>query len=157
MAQLSGGDDDTIMRAAAELLGVEYADVVMKDVFPAKKTFYVDQKLLSEDRLELIEQIAYAIKRTLLAGVGIRLYLRTYRTYCCGLLVHHKGAIMSYMAYPPTGQERSHVQDVSVARGGILVSSLNGALPDAPRAVRGCQSSAGGAFARVHIKSRSID
>ena len=83
MAQLSGGDRNTIIEAAAELLGVEYTDIRYKDVFPAKIALYVDESLLSDERLELIEQIAYAIKRILAAGVGFRLYMRTYRTYRC--------------------------------------------------------------------------
>lgn len=63
------------------LLDVEQSDVLLEDVFPAKIALYVDTSLLSPDREELIEPIAYAIKRILVAGVGMRLYLRTYRTY----------------------------------------------------------------------------
>ena len=81
MAQLSGGDTDTVIRAAAMLLDVEQSDVEMDDVFPAKIALYVDNALLSPDRQELIEPIAYTIKRILVAGVGMRLYLRTYRAY----------------------------------------------------------------------------
>ena len=72
MAQLSGGDTDTVIRAAAMLLDVEQSDVLLEDVFPAKIALYVDMALLSPDREELIEPIAYAIKRILVAGVGIR-------------------------------------------------------------------------------------
>ena len=75
MAQLSGGDTDTVIRAAAMLLDVEQSDVLLEDVFPAKIALYVDTSLLSPDREELIEPIAYAIKRILVAGVGMRLYL----------------------------------------------------------------------------------
>ena len=50
-------------------------------MYPAKVALYVDQSLLSEERLALIDQIAVALKRILTAGVGLRLYLRTYRTY----------------------------------------------------------------------------
>lgn len=81
IAQLSGGDDASVLAAAAELLGVDLADVSMEDVFPAKKFLYVDKSLLTEERVSIIEQIAYAVKRTMLAGVGLRLYLRTHRSY----------------------------------------------------------------------------
>ena len=37
MSQLSGGDDDTVINAAAELLGVEPTDIELEDDFPAKK------------------------------------------------------------------------------------------------------------------------
>ncbi|MFR5909043.1 MAG: hypothetical protein ACLUFT_12135 [Gemmiger formicilis] len=52
------------------LLDVEQSDVLLEDVFPAKIALYVDTSLLSPDREELIEPIAYAIKRILVAGVG---------------------------------------------------------------------------------------
>lgn len=81
LAQLSGGDGDTVIRAAGELLGVQFSDIELQDVYPAKVALYVDQSLLSEERLALIDQIAVALKRILTAGVGLRLYLRTYRTY----------------------------------------------------------------------------
>ena len=91
MAQLSGGDRNTIIMAAAELLGVEYTDVRYEDVFPAKIALYVDESLLSEERLELIEQIAYAIKRILAAGGGFRLFLRTYPTNRYDILIGRGG------------------------------------------------------------------
>ena len=40
IAQLSGGDDDTVIRAAGELLGVDFSDILLEDVFPAKKALY---------------------------------------------------------------------------------------------------------------------
>ena len=80
LSQLSGGDTDTVIKAAAELLGVEYADIGFKDVFPAKIALYVDWLLLTQERQELIEPIAWSIKRILAAGVGMRLYVRTYHT-----------------------------------------------------------------------------
>lgn len=122
IAQLSGGDNDAIINAAAELLGVEYSDILLEDVYPAKIALYVDQDLLSEERLDLIEQIAYAIKRALLAGVGMRLYLRTYRTYRFDLLVHRGGAIMTRFRYDPIGQDRKELWNVDVAHGGAIAS-----------------------------------
>lgn len=122
IAQLSGGDNDAIINAAAELLGVEYSDVLVEDVWPAKIAIYVDQTLLSEERLDLIEQIAYAIKRALLAGVGLRLYLRTYRTYRYDFPVYHGGAIMTRFRYEPTGQDREDTWDLDVAYGGAVAS-----------------------------------
>lgn len=122
IAQLSGGDNDAIINAAAELLGVEYSDVLVEDVWPAKIAIYVDQSLLSEERLDLIEQIAYAIKRALLAGVGLRLYLRTYRTYRYDFPVYHGGAIMTRFRYDPIGQDREDVWDLDVAHAGAVAT-----------------------------------
>lgn len=120
IAQLSGGDNDAIINAAAELLGVEYSDILLEDVYPAKIALYVDQNLLSDERLDLIEQIAYAIKRALLAGVGMRLYLKTYRTYRYDFPVYHGGAIMTRFKYHPIGRDRVEGWDVGISRGGAI-------------------------------------
>ncbi len=122
IAQLSGGDNDAIINAAAELLGVDYSDILVEDIYPAKIALYVDQTLLSEERLELIEQIAHAIKRALIAGVGIHLYLRTYRTYRYDLPVYHGGAIMTRFQYSPISQDRREIWDVNVAHGGAVIA-----------------------------------
>ncbi len=119
IAQLSGGDNDAIINAAAELLGVEYSDILLEDVYPAKIALYVDQDLLSEERLDLIEQIAYAIKRAILAGVGLRLYLRTYRTYRFDLPVSHGGAIGTFYMYQPIGKDREHTWNMGVGHAGF--------------------------------------
>lgn len=96
MALLSGGDTDTVIRTAGTLLDVELPNVEFEDVFPAKIALYVDEELLSRDRLELIEEIARAIERILAAGINIRLYLRThyvfrseYKVFRCGYLTTH--------------------------------------------------------------------
>lgn len=41
LAQLSGGDGDTVIRAAGELLGVQFSDIELQDVYPAKVALYV--------------------------------------------------------------------------------------------------------------------
>jgi len=99
LAQLSGGDWDTVIQSAGELLGVEYSDIDSEDVFPAKIALYVDEDLLTDERRELIDQIAEAIKRILTGGVGLRLYLRTYRTYTMRLPISH-GTFISVHGRP---------------------------------------------------------
>jgi len=99
LAQLSGGDGDTVIRAAGELLGVQFSDIELQDVYPAKVALYVDQSLLSEERLALIDQIAVALKRILTAGVGLRLYLRTYRTYRYDLNIGHGAMVYEDGSY----------------------------------------------------------
>ncbi len=75
MSQLSGGDDDTIINAAAELLGVEPTDIELEDDFPAKKKMMVNALVIPPARQKLIDQIAADIKRLLAAGVGFGMYL----------------------------------------------------------------------------------
>ena len=75
MSQLSGGDDDTVINAAAELLGVEPTDIELEDDFPAKKKMMVNALVIPPERQKLIDQIAADLKRLLAAGVGFAMYL----------------------------------------------------------------------------------
>ena len=124
LSQLSGGDTDTVIRAAADLLGVENHDIDFEDVFPAKIFLYVDWLLLTQERQDLIEPIAWAIKRIVAAGVGMRLYARTYRTYRLDLPISHGGAIGRCCRYLPVGRDREVVWDVSVAHGGAAATNF---------------------------------
>lgn len=117
IAQLSSGDEDTVIKAAAEFLGVDYTEIESEDVFPAKKRIYVDFNLLSEERLELIEQIAYAIKRTIAVGVGFRLYLKTHRVFKLLIPISHGGAVGQNMIFQPVAQSRKNVETFHVNQG----------------------------------------
>lgn len=75
MSQLSGGDDDTVINAAAELLGVSPTDIELEDDFPAKKKMMVNALVIPPERQKLIDQIAADLKRLLAAGVGFGMYL----------------------------------------------------------------------------------
>lgn len=185
MAQVSGGDDDTVIRASAELLGVAYEDICLEEVFPAKIALYVDQTLLSEERLELIDQIAYAIKRILAAGIGMRLYLRTYRTYRQEMPVY-QGAAASVIFWPlPVPQDRAGRSEIPVCRGSCLSrrilcgdaptkdrsfsctldtahgcfipQALSGVPPDTERSTCAAQEGARSAVYHTHLKPRRID
>lgn len=157
MAQLSGGDSDTVIMAAAELLGVEYTDILLEDVFPAKIALYVDQGLLSDERLELIDQIANAIKRILTAGVGMRLYLRTYHTIRADLAVCHGAAVGTNFVLLPVAMDRTEHMRVPMAHGLYMELGFTGEVPDAAREVRYEQSGAGGIHCHSHLKPRRID
>jgi len=89
LSQLSGGDTDTVINAAAELLGVAPTDITLEDVWPAKIALYVDEALLSEERVRMREPIAGAIKRILAAGVGMKMYVQSERPYQHNLYVTH--------------------------------------------------------------------
>lgn len=91
MAQLSGGDINTVIEAASALLEVDISEVMLDEVYPAKIELYVDQNLLAPERIEMLDLIASAIKRILAAGVGLRLYLRTHQEYRSELLCSTAG------------------------------------------------------------------
>lgn len=128
LSQLSGGDTDTVIKATAELLGVENPDIGFEDVFPAKIALYVDWLLLTPERQELIEPIAWAIKRIAAAGIGMRLYVRTYRTYRYDLSIKRGGAIGAFFHYEPVGEDRLEHMDVFIAHSGSALANF----PDAP-------------------------
>lgn len=157
MAQLSGGDTDTVIRAAGALLDVGLPDILLEDVYPAKIALYVDMDLLTEERLELIEPIAYAIKRILAAGVGMRLYLRTYRTYRQELTLLQCGYIEAVIRAVPVGQDRESRQDVLQAHGAFLEPEAISSPPAVKKAHTAHQAGAGGAICHAHIKSKRVD
>lgn len=184
MSLLSGGDTDTVIRAASALLDVDPSDVAFEDVFPAKTALYVDLELLSQDRRDLIEPIAYAIKRILAAGVGMRLYLRTYRTYRGSLTLLQCGYVSTQVSAVPISQDRESIKgwDVSyggfteaafmsppfsagrtaampvlTAHGAVQTPAILSAPPEPQRAYTGRQERARGAVFHTHIKGKRID
>ena len=184
MSQLSGGDTDTVIKAAADLLGVENYDIKFEDVFPAKIALYVDWLLLTQERQELIEPIAWAIKRIIAAGVGMRLYIRTYRTYRYDLPIGHGGAIGRFYRHLPVGKDREVVFCVPVAQGGSVATdflftptgedrtfgttvpvshgdrlhpTIAGAMPDSKVSGTAQHGSKGGTYMHSHIKPKRID
>ncbi len=88
MSQLSGGDTDTVIRAAAELMELELSDIEIEDIFPAKLYIYIDQTLMPPKKLALVERVVWALKRIIAAGVSIDVVM-----YCLiknGLTISHK-------------------------------------------------------------------
>lgn len=124
MSQLSGGDTDTIINAAADLLGVENPDIEFEDVFPAKIALYVDWLLLTQERQDLIEPIAWSIKRLLAAGVGMRLYVRTYHTFRFAVDVKHGGTTGAFISAVPVGQDRENLGVLGVGYGGFALADF---------------------------------
>lgn len=156
MAILSGGDTDTVIQAASELLGIDPTNISYEDVFPAKIALYVDFEILSQDRRDLIEPIAYAIKRILAAGVGMRLYLCTYRTYHSNLLFLRCGYSATQLSSEPVSQNRKNIQEQNIKHGGFAASVLPSAFPNFQKSYAESQGYAGGGAYHTHIKSKRI-
>ena len=95
---------------------------------------YVDWELLSDERKELIEQIAHGIKRTIAAGVGFRLYLRTYRTYVLPLPIKRGGFIYASDIGTDAGAERRETLPLDILHAGRLLPQIYGDIPpNAPK------------------------
>lgn len=80
IALLSGGDINTIITSAASLFNVDASDIEVQELFPAKIWIYVDEDILDAERLEAAPLIAELMKRIAAAGVGTRVFLRTYQS-----------------------------------------------------------------------------
>lgn len=131
-----------------------------------------------------IDQIAVALKRILTAGVGLRLYLRTYRTYRYDLNIGH-GAMVNVVRWlPPVSQDRSSRADFKIGHGGFteadfyppivgkdrlfesrfetsrgtyLPPVIEGVYPDTVQTATTAHEGVRGAVYHTHLKPRRID
>lgn len=157
MAQLSGGDINTVIEAASALLEVDASEVMLDEVYPAKIELFVDQKLLSPERIEMLDLIAEAIKRILAAGVGLRLYLRTHSTYRHELVVRHCGYTATEQSAPPFTKDRDARMTLKTLYGAFQPTEVSAAHPPQNRAHTATQEGAGGAVYHTRIKSKRVD
>ena len=79
LSQLSGGDIDTVIRAAADLMELEPEQIELIEQWPAKIGILVNEDDLSPETMEIITDIAIMIKRIVAAGVGLITTLKVYR------------------------------------------------------------------------------
>lgn len=157
MAQLSGGDINTVIEAASALLEVDVSEVMLDEVYPAKIELFVDQKLLSPERIEMLDLIAEAIKRILAAGVGLRLYLRTHSTYRHEIVVRHCGYAATEQSAPPFTKDRDARMTLKTLYGAFQPTEVSAAHPPQNRAHTATQEGAGGAVYHTRIKSKRVD
>ena len=97
----SGGDIETVINAAATLFDIEPEQVDLDEVFPAKVWIYVDEADLEAEKIDTAELIAGVMKRIVAAGVGMRLFLRTYLRNEATLYLNTGAAISSRMTIRP--------------------------------------------------------
>lgn len=75
LSQLSGGDIDTVLNAAASLFEVPVERIVMDELFPSKVCLNIREADLSQETFDNVTGIVAMIKRILAAGVKIDLNL----------------------------------------------------------------------------------
>lgn len=93
MSQLSGGDINTVLQTVSSLLGVEPSYIQLEEIYPAKIKVYVDQELISPERLKLVDGINSSIKRILAAGIGAQLYLCEHNNPRCDVIPLRTGIL----------------------------------------------------------------
>lgn len=80
MSQLSGGDINTLIQAASQLFAIEDSQVELEELFPAKVRLYVNEADLTPQKMAEAPLISLLMKRLTAGGVGIKIFLRSYRT-----------------------------------------------------------------------------
>lgn len=106
IALLSGGDIETVINAAATLFDIEPEQIDLDEVFPAKVWIYVDEAILTAEQINTAELIATVMKRIVAAGVGMRLFLRTYNTYTGSLVLNSGTGISAKVRLRPPNVNR---------------------------------------------------
>lgn len=81
IAMLAAGNLDTVILSAASLFGVDVFDVKAEEVYPSKIYLYIDEDKLDEDHKSVADVIAGLMARIKSAGVGIRIFYKTYRSW----------------------------------------------------------------------------
>lgn len=116
LSLLASGNLDTVIQAAASLFGVDAQDVKADEIFPAKIYLYINEDRLDEEHKNVADIIAGLMDRIKAAGVGIRIFYRTYheaeaRLYL-GVLAHQ----FVRMAAEPTDSD-TRIEST----GGVLI------------------------------------
>lgn len=105
---LSGGDIETVISAAATLFDIQPGQVDLDEVFPAKVWIYVDEDILTAAQIDTADLIAAVMKRIVAAGVGMRLFLRSRKSYTQTVYINTGFATSSRItARPPNVNRRA--------------------------------------------------
>lgn len=104
---LSGGDIDTVIKAASSLFDIDPETIDLQEVFPAKIKIYIDEALLDAVRLDTAEIIAAMMKRIVATGVGTQLIFRTYRRDETPLVLNTAAAEFTETTIKPVNPNRT--------------------------------------------------
>ena len=85
LAMLAAGNLDTLILAAASLFGIAPENVGHEEIYPAKVYLYIDEDKLDQEHRDVADIIAGLMHRIKAAGVGIKLFYRTYHVVHGGI------------------------------------------------------------------------
>ena len=170
LSQLSGGDINTVMNAAATLFEIPAEKILLGEVFPAKISLDVNEADLTEETLSNVVDIVEMIKRILAAGVGIIPTLRSYRDFENTAPINTDRFDRSHINFdlPDARDVASEGRGVACAAGHVaskvsLVASaaferscLTFDLPDARRRFTSSILSPETLFERTHIRTEPV-
>jgi len=78
IAMLAAGNLDTIILSASSLFDVDPEDIKAEEIYPSKIYLYIDEDKLDEEHKSVADVIADLMSRIKSAGIGIRIFYRTY-------------------------------------------------------------------------------
>jgi|GEM_PF-2836284 len=90
IAQVSGGDTDTVIQAAAALYDLEMEQIDVEELFPAKGRVYINNEDMTPEKRVRAAIIGRLLKRIVACGVGLDVVYRlieeiTGTTYVAGI------------------------------------------------------------------------
>lgn len=115
LSQLSGGDIDTVINAAASLFGVPANSVKLAEVFPAKISVTVNEADLDPETLEMVADIAAMLKRILAAGVKLITTLESYREFKNEVSIQTAAFDRSHLVFSLPDAKMSFSKNVGIA------------------------------------------
>lgn len=124
IAMLSSGDLDAIIWAAASLFGVAAEDVTVEEIYPAKVYLYIDEDKLDQEHKDIAGTIAALMKRIKAAGVGIRIFYKTYSGKEGRLYVGTAICMATFLTAYPNPINKGTLKQVKLSTGvGTLIYS----------------------------------
>jgi hypothetical protein len=114
LSQLSGGDINTVLNAAASLFGISDELITLTEVFPAKISLTVNEADLTPETLEMVIDIAAMIKRILAAGVGLITILQNYREFKQAVNIRTAMLDQSRLVFKLSNVKRSFRQNAEI-------------------------------------------
>ena len=122
LSQLSGGDIDTLIRAAAQLFDIQDSQVELTELFPAKIRVYVNEADLTPQKMEEAPLISRLMKRLTAAGVGFKVFLRSYRTLRYTISITTASFILTWSEAVPPEVYFYAKNQLGIKQGAFLVS-----------------------------------
>ena len=124
LAQLSGGDSQTVIDAAASLFDIPPERVGLREMFPAKVQLDLEEMDLSPETLAIAAEIAELIKRILAAGVGLIIMLHNSREWRSDVIVPTAVFDHSHLTFTMPQVQRRFTSDVPVAPAAFMRSGV---------------------------------
>jgi hypothetical protein len=130
LSQLSGGDIDTVINAAASLFGIPPEKVVLTEIFPAKIGIEVNEADLDPETLEMASDIIAMIKRILAAGIGLVAVLQSYREFKSNLVIQTALFDRSHLVFDLPGAKLTFSETVGISN--VLFESCRLVIEPSP-------------------------